>query len=254
MSSRRTERIYKLTQILKDTDKVYVRDAAQQLNVSEMTIRRDLNAEPSSLILLGGYIVTDPKVNGANQYFFCEQQFKNIDEKRHIGQLAAQLINDDEVILFDSGTTVPFIIESIPDERRFTGVCYSLNTFMALQEKPHCKVILCGGEFKTSTHIFTAVGGHNELNYLRPDKAFISAAGVSLTQGVTTFIVDEIALKAQAMAVASQSILVADHNKFEQVRVGRFASLEAFTCVVTDRQPDSSWQHYFKQQGTRLLY
>ncbi|WP_159566107.1 DNA-binding transcriptional repressor DeoR [Budvicia diplopodorum] len=253
MSSRRTERISQLTQFLKDSDKIYLRDAAQRLKVSEMTIRRDLSAEPSSLILLGGYIVADPKAS-VNHYFFCEQQFKNVDEKRYIGQLAARLVEPDEVVYFDSGTTMPFIIENIPDECRFTGICASLNTFMALQEKPNCNVILCGGELKTSSYIFTPINGHSELNYIHPNKAFISAAGISLTQGVTTFILDEIGLKSRAMAASQQNILVADHHKFEQIRVGRFATLDAFTQVVTDLQPDVPYQRYFEQRGISILY
>ena len=56
--------------------------------------------------------------------------------------------------LFDCGTTTPWIIEAIDNELPFTAICYSLNTFLVLQEKPQCRVILCGGEFHASNAIF----------------------------------------------------------------------------------------------------
>jgi DeoR family deoxyribose operon repressor len=253
MEKRREERIQKLIQLLKEVDKLHLRDAAQALNVSEMTIRRDLSAGSSVLILLGGYIVSDPKMVNVNNYFVDEQKFKNVEEKRYIGQLAARLVAENEVVFFDSGTTVPFIIEHIPDDLPFTGVCYSLNTFLALQEKPHCKVILCGGEFKTSSYIFTTVGGHNELDFIHPNKAFISAAGLSLDQGVTTFILDEVKLKMQAMAASQNAILVADRYKFDQVRVGKFGELSSFKQLVTDSMPEKKYRRYFASQKIEII-
>ena len=59
METRRAERINKLIQALKRSDKIHLKDAANLLRVSEMTIRRDLSAEPTSVILLGGYVVMD---------------------------------------------------------------------------------------------------------------------------------------------------------------------------------------------------
>lgn len=254
METRREERLQKLMQALKENDKIHLRDASQSLGVSEMTIRRDLSAEPSSLILLGGYIVIDPKNNSVNHYFVTEQKSRNVVEKRYIGQLAAKLVEESDTVFFDSGTTVPFIIDSIADELHFTGICYSLNTFLALQDKPNCRVILCGGEFKTSSYIFIPVGKCNELDYLCPTKAFISAAGISQKYGVTSFILDEVKMKMQAISVAQQKILVADHVKFDQVKAGRFASLNQFDKVVTDQLPNAIYQDYLNKQGIATIY
>ena len=254
METRREERLHKLLQALKETDKVHLRDAALSLGVSEMTIRRDLNINPSPLTLLGGYIVLDPKAHGVNHYFVSEQKSKHVNEKCHIGKLAAALIEDKEVVFFDSGTTTPFIIDHISDECHSTGVCYSLNAFLALQEKPNCTVILCGGEFKTSSYIFNPIGEFNELNSICPNKAFISAAGISLEKGLTTFILDEVKMKMQALKVAQELILVADHYKLDQVRVGHFGTLDAVHTLITDCMPNPDYQTYLKQHNIALIY
>ena len=94
MDTKTNSRIQKLEFLLKQMDKIHLRDAAEILNVSEMTIRRDLGTEPGSLVLLGGYIVKDPQHLNENSYFILEQQNKNIVQKMQIGKLAAEQIKE----------------------------------------------------------------------------------------------------------------------------------------------------------------
>lgn len=74
METRREERINRLVQALKRADKIHLKEAAALLGVSEMTIRRDLSAEPAAVVLLGGYVVTDPRSNGVTNYFVSDQK------------------------------------------------------------------------------------------------------------------------------------------------------------------------------------
>lgn len=251
METRRAERINKLIQALKRSDKIHLKDAAHLLRVSEMTIRRDLSAEPSTVILLGGYVVMDPKSNNGNNYFVSDQQGKQVEEKRRIGQLAAQLIVENDTVFFDCGTTIPWIIDEIDEELKFTAICYSLNTFIALQNKPNCQVILCGGEFKPNNCIFTPLSQQNELDNACPNKAFISAAGVSVTYGATCFNFDEIMLKHRAIAKSQHKILVADHSKFGKIKPASIGALTLFDTLVTDRQPNTEFSQFFSQYGIK---
>lgn len=74
METRREGRINRLVQALKRADKIHLKEAAVLLGVSEMTIRRDLSAEPAPVVLLGGYVVTDPRSNGVTNYFVSDQK------------------------------------------------------------------------------------------------------------------------------------------------------------------------------------
>lgn len=109
METRRAERINKLTQALKRSDKIHLKDAANLLRVSEMTIRRDLSAEPTAVILLGGYVVMDPRSNSANNYFVSDQQAKQVEEKRRIGQLAARLIAENDTVFLTAAPQFPLL-------------------------------------------------------------------------------------------------------------------------------------------------
>ena len=145
METRRDERISQLIQALKRSDKLHLKEAATLLGVSEMTIRRDLNGHSGPVVLLGGYIVLEPR--SATHYLLSDQKTRLVDEKRRAARHAAKLLEPHQMAFFDCGTTTPWIIDAIDSALPFTGVCYSLNTFLSLQEKPQCRAILCGGEF-----------------------------------------------------------------------------------------------------------
>ncbi len=254
METRREERINRLVQALKRADKIHLKEAAALLGVSEMTIRRDLSAEPAAVVLLGGYVVTDPRSNGVTNYFVSDQKAKQVTEKRRIGLLAAPLINENDTVFFDCRTTTPAIIDAIADELTFTAVCHSLNTFLALQDKPNCKVVLCGGEFKPNNYIFSSVSGRNELDHICPNIAFISAAGLSLQHGATCFNFDELEMKHRAMAMAQQKILVADHSKFGKTKPACIGPLTQFDRVITDRQPAADFLAFFNDNAIAIRY
>lgn len=254
METRREGRINRLVQALKRADKIHLKEAAALLGVSEMTIRRDLSAEPAAVVLLGGYVVTDPRSNGVTNYFVSDQKAKQVMEKRRIGLLAAPLINENDTVFFDCGTTTPAIIDAIADELTFTAVCHSLNTFLALQDKPNCKVVLCGGEFKPNNYIFSSVSGRNELDHICPNIAFISAAGLSLQHGATYFNFDELEMKHRAMAMAQQKILVADHSKFGKTKPACIGPLTQFDRVISDRQPDADFMAFFNDNAIATRY
>ena len=134
---------------------------------------------------------------------------------------------------FDCGTTTPWIIDAIDDALPFTGVCYSLNTFLALQEKPQCRAVLCGGEFHASNAIFMPLSLEDTLSHLSPDIAFYSH---------------------WAMRHARYHVLVVDHSKFGKVRPARMGALAKFDVIASDICPDDELVALAKAQQISLLY
>ncbi|WP_034912136.1 DNA-binding transcriptional repressor DeoR [Erwinia sp. 9145] len=252
METRRDERINKLEQALRRTDKIHLKEAAKLLTVSEMTVRRDLNEQPASLVLLGGYIVSDPKRHQPH-YFVSDQQAQNVAKKRRLGALAAALITPGETVFFDCGTTMPWVIEAIDDTLAFTAICCAMNTFLALKEKPLCRVILNGGEFHADNAIFTPLGAGSVMDSLCPGKAFISAAGIDAEQGATCYNLNELPMKHQAMQRAAQKILLADSSKFGKVLPARIGELNAFTMLISDEPPPKKLGDRLAQQGVKLV-
>ncbi|WP_144838745.1 DNA-binding transcriptional repressor DeoR [Leclercia adecarboxylata] len=252
METRRDERLAQLITALKRSDKLHLKEAAALLGVSEMTIRRDLNSESGPVVLLGGYIVLEPR--SASHYLLSDQKTRLVEEKRKAARLAASLVQPHQTLFFDCGTTTPWIIEAIDNALPFTGVCYSLNTFLTLQEKPECRVILCGGEFHASNAIFKPLNLQDTLSNLCPDIAFYSAAGVHVRQGATCFNLDELPVKQWAMNMAQYHVLVVDHSKIGKVRPARMGELTRFDAIVSNCRPDEELVTYAKAQQIKLMY
>ncbi|MGR6980018.1 DNA-binding transcriptional repressor DeoR [Testudinibacter sp. P27/CKL/0425] len=232
MDTKTNSRIQQLEFLLKQMDKIHLRDAAGILNVSEMTIRRDLSTEPGSLVLLGGYIVKDPQRANENGYFIFEQQSKNIAQKMQIGKLAAEQIKEGDVVFFDCGSTIPFIASQISDSLTFTALCCSINTFMALQEKNRCKLILCGGSYSRDNSFLDSITIQNELDVVCPNKAFISAAGVHHQKGITCFNFNEARVKIKAMQKSQYNILIFDDSKINKVQQAYVGEIDQFDLMI----------------------
>ena len=96
METRRDERIGQLLQALKRSDKLHLKEAATLLGVSEMTIRRDMNNKSAPVVLLGGYIVLEPR--SASHYLLSDQKSRLVEEKRRAAQLAAGLVQAHQTI------------------------------------------------------------------------------------------------------------------------------------------------------------
>lgn len=246
MKTKCEDRIAKLMDVLQKSENLHLKDAAKLLGVSEMTVRRDITQFSSPLTLLGGYIVILPEHKHSQHYFVSDQQSKQISEKLHIGKVAASLIEDNDTVFFDCGTTTPFIIDCIPDDCHFTALCYSLNAFIALQKKSHCQIILCGGEFKTDNAIFLPLANDSLLDDICPNKAFISAAGITI-KGVTCFNFNELSVKKRVIEKSMQTILVADSSKFGMTKPAFLGGFELFDAIITDDMNDD-FKRYFQEK------
>ena len=181
METKQKERIRRLMELLKKTDRIHLKDAARMLEVSVMTIRRDLsqeNDEPLPLTLLGGYVVMVNKPSSPSVTPALATKPAHHRDELPIAILAAGLVSENDLVFFDNGSEMPLVINMIPDDITFTGICYSHRVFMALNEKPNATAILCGGTYRAKSDAFYDTGNPSALDSLNPRKVFISASGV----------------------------------------------------------------------------
>lgn len=235
MDNKTDRRIRNLEFLLKCMNSIRLKDAAGILSVSEMTLRRDLNTKECKLILLGGHIMRNPEHYANESYLIFEQENKNLKEKMQVGKMAANLVEDGDVIFFDCGSTIPFIASQINSEIKFTALCCSLNTFTVLQERNNCEVILSGGNYSSHNSFFTPLA-NSEIESIITTKAFISAAGVSNDYGASCFSFDEAKIKRIAMNKSRKNILVFDHMKIGQVRKAYISDLNEFDLLLCDKE------------------
>lgn len=240
-STRRTARLARLEELLRQNGTARLDDAAQALGVSSMTLRRDLARPGQSLTLLGGHVVPVGDLSRRGQYALEREQDTHARGKREAARHAARLVEDGDTLFVDCGTTTPHFVEALPPGITLTLVCYALNIANLASRRPNTQIILLGGLFHAASATFSSDEGLAALRRVRINKAFISAGGVHATRGVTCTNFNEVPVKQVAIGAAAQSFLVVDSSKLGKLRPAYFAPLSAFARILTDAgaRPDA---------------
>lgn len=213
---------------------LHVRDAAESLDVSEMTVRRDVRDNPEILQFLGGHIVLSQDAARRAPYELSDAAEINEEAKRAACMACLPLLQEDMTVFMDCGTTLPHLIHAIPSDMKLTVICYALNIADLVVRKPMLRLVLLGGVYHPATASFYPVEEDGTLDAYAINLALMTAAGVDATLGVTCTTFREAGLKRSAMGRAAQSVLVADRSKFGRVRPARFAGLADFAQVATE--------------------
>jgi DeoR family deoxyribose operon repressor len=230
----KTDRLRLLADNLKNQSVMRLRDAAVLLGVSEMTVRRDIASTPGQFTYLGGYIVSAADVPNNAGYTIEQEKDHFAQAKAEASALAARLLENDETIFIDCGTTLTTLARLIPAEMHLTVVCYSLNVAEILRRKPNVRMILLGGMYVPSSDSFANDDSIDTLHRMGINKAFLSAGGVDEARGVTCWNFHEVGIKQAAMASAVERHLVVDESKLGKVKAVRFSQLDEFDSIVTE--------------------
>jgi DeoR family deoxyribose operon repressor len=230
----KSDRLRVLADALREQSVMRLRDAATLLDVSEMTVRRDIAASPGTFTYLGGYIVRASDVPNSAGYTIDEEKDHFAQAKAEASAVAARLLADNETIFIDCGTTLTTLARLIPVEMHLTVVCYSLNVAEILRRKANVRMILLGGVYAPSSDSFSSDESIETLRRMGINKAFISAGGVDQTRGVTCWNFHEVAIKQAAMESAVERHLVVDASKLGKVKAVRFSQLDQFDSLITE--------------------
>ena len=230
-----------------------VRDLAVAFQVSEATIRQDLERlEQDGQITRehgGAFLNTVPAQVGTMTLHHQE----NMEEKRRIGALAAELVKDGETIILDAGTTTTEIAQRLVTRKNLTVITNALNIAIILGAVPGNAVHMPGGQFKAPT---LSLSGDKSVEYFRnifAGKLFLATAGVALDAGLTYPSFADLQLKEAMIRAASRVYLVADSSKINKSSFTRLGSLEMIHSFITDdgiSEPDAN---AFRARGIEVL-
>ncbi len=234
MSKRKTARLMKLHDALSDHARLHVKDAAELLNVSEMTVRRDIQENPKEFGFFGGYIMPAGNRFSLTPYDLQSEEEKNAAEKRQACKHCLPHINPGETVFVDCGTTLVHLVDMLPADIELTLVCFALNVLDRAIRKPKLKVVLIGGVYQPATASFAELKADSMFEELAITTAFLSAAGLDPKLGATCVDFHEAHQKRAAIAKSSRQILVVDKSKLGQVHPARFGKLSEFDLVISE--------------------
>ena len=245
--SKKTDRINRLVEIIRSKNGASVKELAKLLDVSEMTIRRDLAILEKDNIInnVYGAAIYNPANKQASinfSYELTDAQTTQDREKQKIGAFAASLVDSNDIIVIDTGSTTEMLAQSIDDHLRATILCYNANILNSLRAKENLSLIFSGGKFHPKTQMVESAEGNALISSMRFTKAFISAAGVHNNLGVTCAYHYEISTKKAIMQSSVQKILLIDSSKFNQVKPAYFADITDFDVIITDSAIPMDWK------------
>lgn len=252
MFEKRRQRIDKILALLEVNQSLHIRDVAQLLEVSEMTLRRDIAHGDNRLLYLGGYLVK-PGTNKASQYSLDSEKGVGLKNKRWVGRLAAEQIQSGDCIFIDCGTTTPHIVAAMPKDIECTVICYAKNIAYPLSSFPNVTLVLLGGVYYPSSATFYCEESVSYLNKFGINKAFLSAGGVSIERGLSCSHLHEVKVKQAILGIAIKKILVVDSGKFGQFRSAFFADFAQIDSIITDAGLDAETAAKITSHHTELL-
>jgi DeoR family deoxyribose operon repressor len=249
------ERIETELSIISNRHFIAVGQLARELGVSGMTVRRDLRnlADKNMVKLVYGGVIPVQDDQGQNSYNLTREQDKNTEQKLAIVKQAIQLLDPNDVVFLDSGTTMQLFAEQIPQEYSNTVICASLNTLNVLVKLPSCTVISPGGVYAPKPVVFYDPDSTKLIRKYRANKAFIGATGYELTLGLTCSYVEDAPLKQAMMESSQDKILLSDSTKFGRVSTCVFGKIEDFTAVITDSGIPNKYARHIRNAGVKLV-
>ncbi len=226
---------------------------AAELGVSEMTVRRDLDALAAEGKLVRTYGGAAPAAGVVFEFRFLERAGERREAKAAIAARAAALVPDGSTVLLDSGTTTLALARALRGRRGLTVITTSLPIASELQYCETVDVILLGGRLRRDAPDLSGALTLRALEGLHADVAFLGADAID-AQGVCYHADLEVAHLVAAMAGAADTVyVVADSSKIGRSATGRMGCLRDWAGLVTDGGLELAAMRRLKGAGVRVL-
>lgn len=232
-------------------NKVLLADLSLKLDVSEDTIRRDLQelSDTGQIIKVRGGALS----KSYQMYSYRERDIYAYQEKTIIASKAVSLLRDGMLVLISGGSTNLEIARILPSDLRVTFLTVSLSTAMQLLEHPNSDVIFVGGQLSKTARI--SIGGDvvQSLQNVRPDICIIGTNGIDAKAGITDSDWEVVTTK-KAMINASQKVVVhAIGEKLNSIQKIKVCNLREVDVVITELSPEHETLKPYHTEGIQIL-
>jgi DeoR family transcriptional regulator of aga operon len=232
----KTERLGRILELLARDGTVTVPDLATELDVSQATVRRDLQALGEQRLLErshGGAVA-----HGTAHELPVRYRTGRSEEKRRIARAAAELVTDGAAIAFTGGTTTTEVARTLAARQDLTVITNALNIAVELAVRPNLKLIVTGGVARSASYELVGTLADATLRGLNVDLAFVGVDGVDAERGLTTQNEVEAATNRALMARARRTVVVADASKLGRVALAQIAVVGAADQLITNDGAD----------------
>ena len=232
---------------------VSAEDLSRQFAVSVETIRRDLRRLQRAGLLERVYGGAARPSGRSSEGSFAARSGRHTERKRAIAALAASLVEPEETIVIDIGTTALEVARVLPAGFRGRVLTNSVPAAMELSGRGDIELLLCGGQIRPGDGACS--GAHAEAFFAEfyADRAFLGSGGVHPEAGLTDYYPAEVVVRRTIIAHTAKSYVLADSSKLGVIAVRRVCELDQVEGVITDDAENAGAYAELAAGGARLL-
>ncbi len=234
-----TQRRQAILAQLRSQAAVSAEELSRTFAVSVETIRRDLRRLQGAGLLERVYGGATRPAGRSSEGSFAARTSRNIERKRAIAALAASLVEPDETIVIDIGTTALEVARALPASFRGRVLTNSVPAAMELSGRGDVELLLCGGQVRPGDG--ACAGAHAEAFFAEfyADRAFLGSGGIHPEAGLTDYYPAEVVVRRTVIAHTAMTYVLADSSKLGVIAVHRVCPLGDLTAILTDDIADS---------------
>jgi len=244
----------KILEVLKFQGSAEVKNLSEILDVSEATIRRDLNMLERKGLLQrthGGAISLIQKGTSFEPpYFIHKDRF--IKEKQNIGMKALDFISDGDTLIMDASTTTLQIARFLQGKNNLTIITNGVDILNELSDKEGIVVMSTGGNLNKRSMSLVGPVAEQFLREVHADKLFLGISAISLKEGVTAPNIQEAHIKKAMIMAAREIIAVTDSSKFGKVNLFSVAPVSVLHRIITDRKIPEKDRKTLEKKGIKI--
>lgn len=234
--------------------RVVVSELSQLYNVSEETIRRDLDKlekEGLAIKSYGGAVINE---DISIDLPFNVRKNQNVSGKQKMAEIVASMVHDGDHIFLDASTTAVFVAKALKERERLTVITNSMEILLELSDVSGWNIISTGGVMKEGYLAFLGSRTEESIRSYFVDKVIFSCKALDKDWGIMESQEAFGSTKKAMMSSGKEKILVIDSTKFDQTAFSVAGKLRDVDIVVTDREPSERWLNYFKKLSIVCKY
>lgn len=251
------ERRSQIAQMVMEQGKVIVSELVDMFHVTETSIRRDLNILEDNKRLKrihGGAI---PIPGNFRTDSFAEKESLHIKSKESIGQVAASMVKQGDIILLDSGTTTLQIIRNIPSSLRVNNLVTIVTNSIPVAHEvlawPSPNLTILGGIYLPDYQATVGPQTVTQLNELSANIAFLGTDGLTLHGGATTANVLMAEIDRLMVEHSRRAVLVTDSSKIGRVGFTPVKPISSYDTIITDSNAQQDFIDAIREMGVELI-
>ena len=232
---------------------IKVIDTAKELDVTPVTIRKDLKYLEEKKLLYRTHGSASP-VNPLTSDIDVEEKEKmRKDEKKRIAIAASKLIEENDSIIIASGSTVHTLAEHITPINHLTVVTASLKASLLLNTLNNIEIIQLGGTVRKNSS--SVIGDYTTqfFEQITCSKLFLGVDGIDIEHGITNSNIEEAMLNKKMIEASLRTIILADSSKFGRRGFGKICNLDRIDVIITDDGISKAMAKSIEEAGIELI-